>query len=144
VLSRPIWAMLAVGVFLYLTTLSVSASNPEERPPTDKPRRPVMSVTHADIQGKVFLASARQGEEEEPAVNVKVQVRDLKTDEVLREALTDKEGYYSLPMLEPAHYLLIIGRLKLELDVKPEQQSLTELPKILIVILPEEMTRSRE
>lgn len=100
-----------------------------------------MTVTDADIQGKVFLASARQGEDETPAPNVKVQVRDLETDKVLREAFTDKEGYYSLPKLEVAQYLMTIGRLKIQLDVKPEKQSLTELPKILIVILPEEMTR---
>ena len=103
-----------------------------------------MTITYAEIQGKVFLASARQGEDEEPAPNVKVQVRELETDKVLREAITDSEGYYSLPRLEPAQYLMVIGRLNLDLNVKPEEQPVTELPKILIVILPEEMTRFRE
>ena len=103
-----------------------------------------MSVTYAEIQGKVFLAGSRQGDDEVPAPNVRVQVRDLQTDEVLREAYTDKEGYYALPRLEPAQYLMIIGSFKLRLNVKPEMQSLTELPKILIVILPEEMTRTRK
>ena len=144
VLSRPIRAMLMVGVLLFLPSLSTSAADPAEQPPAEKPKRPIMIVTHADIQGKVFLASARQGQDETPAANVKVQVRDLESDKVLREALTDKEGYYSLPKLDPAQYLMIIGRFKLQLDVKPEQQPLTELPKILIVILPEEMTRTRE
>lgn len=142
--GKAIRAMLKVWVLFFLPILFVSAANAEERPPADKPTRPVMAVTYAEIQGKVFLASARQGEEEEPAANVKVQVRDLQTDKVLREALTDKEGYYSLPKIEPAQYLMVIGRLKLQLDVKPEEQSLTELPKILIIILPEEMTRFRE
>ncbi len=103
-----------------------------------------MTVTYAEIQGKVFLASARQGEDEKPAPNVRVQVRHLETDEVLREAFTDKEGYYSLPRLEPMQYLMLVGRFRLQLNVNPELQSLAELPKILIVILPEEMTRTRD
>ncbi len=144
VLSKPIRAMLMVGVLFFPATLSISATSPEEQPQADEPKRPIMTVTYADIQGKVFLASARQGQVETPAPNVKVQVRELQTDKVLREALTDKEGYYSLPKLEPAQYLLIIGKLKLHLNVRPEEQPLTELPKILIVILPEEMTLFRE
>jgi hypothetical protein len=136
--------MLMVGVLLLLPAFSVSAADPAEPSRTDKPNRPIMTVTYADIQGKVFLNSARQGEDESPASNVKVQVRDLETGQVLREALTDKEGYYILPKLEPAEYLMIIGRLKIQLIVKTETQSLTELPKVLIVILPEEMTRYRE
>ena len=143
-LSRPIRAMLMVGVLLFPAALSVFATDSDRQPQGEKPKRPTMAVTYADIQGKVFLASARQGEDEAPAVNVKIQVRDLETDKVLREALTDKDGYYSLPKLEPAQYLMIIGRLKLQLDVKREKQPLTELPKILIVILPEEMTQFRQ
>jgi hypothetical protein len=144
VLSRPIRAMLMVGVLLFAATLPAPAADPDAQPQAEKPKRPLMTVTHADIQGKVFLASARQGQDEAPAPNVRVQVRDLESDKVLREAFTDKEGYYSLAKLEPAQYLMIIGRLKLQLDVKPEQQPLTELPKVLIVILPEEMTRIRD
>ena len=144
VLSRPYWVMLTVGVLLFLPSLTGFAADAAEQPTAEKPRRPTMSVTYAEIQGKVFLASARQGQDEIPARNVKVQIRDMETDKVLREALTDAEGYYSLPRLEPAQYLMIIGRLKIQLDVKPEEQTLTELPKILIVILPEEMTRFRE
>jgi hypothetical protein len=144
VIGKAIRAMLMVGLLLFLPSHCALAENPKDKPSAEKPKRPVMTVTYAEIQGKVFLASAKQGEDEMPASNVKVQVRDLENDKVLREAYTDKEGYYSLPKLEPAQYLMMIGRFKLQLDVKPEQQKLTELPKILIVILPEEMTRYRD
>ena len=69
-----------------------------------------MTVTYAEIQGQVFLASVVQGEEEKPAPNVRVQIRETDSDKVLREAVTDSNGYYSLPRLKPDEYLMIVGR----------------------------------
>ncbi len=143
-MSRAIQAMLVVGVLFFSPAIPALAAPPSDQAKAEKLKRPIMSVTYAEIQGKVFLASSRQGEEEEPARNVRVQVRDIENDELLREAYTDKEGYYSLPKLEPAEYLMLIGAFKIQLVVKPETQSLTELPKILIVILPEEMVQTRQ
>ena len=142
--SRLVQMMLIGMGISFAYSLPLYAADDKDPSAAEEPTRPTMTVTYAEIQGKVFLASARQGEEEEPASNVKVQVRDLKTNKVLREAVTDKAGYYSLPKLEPAKYLMIVGRLKLHLNVEPNQQPLTELPKILLIILPKEMTEFRE
>jgi len=141
-LRTPIRATLAVGLFLFLSPCAVLAEDPP--PPGETPKYAVMTVTYAEIQGQVFLASVAQGEEEKPAPNVRVQIRETDSDKVLREAVTDSNGYYSLPRLKPDEYLMIVGRLKLQLNVKPETQQVNELPKILIVILPEEMTRYRD
>ena len=120
-------------------------NTPESKATGNEPSTaPIMTVTYADIQGKVFLVSSQQGQDEIPAANVRVQVRDLQTEKVLREAFTDAEGYYSLPKLEPTRYLMIVGRLKVRLEVRPEAQAITELPKVLIFILPEEITRFRD
>ncbi len=142
-IRKPIRAVQAVAVFLFLSAFAVRAADPAPPPPAETPRYAVMTVTHAEIQGQVFLASVVQGEEEKPAPNVRVQIREMDSDKVLREAITDRNGYYSLPKLEPDQYLMIVGRLKLQLDVKPETQQVHELPKTLIVILPEELARDR-
>ena len=141
--GRPIGTVLLCVMLLCINTVGFCADD-SVKPPAQRVKRPVMTVTYSEIQGKVFFSGVREGVEEEPAPNVRVQIRDVESDKVLRETRTDKEGYYSLPKLEPAEYLMLIGAFKIQLVVRPETQSLTELPKILIVILPEEMVQSRD
>ena len=113
--------MLVLCVFFSICTTGVCEED-AYRPPVEPTKRPTMTVTHAEIQGKVFFSGVREGVEEEPAPNVRVQIRDVESDKVLRETRTDKEGYYSLPKLEPAGYLMLIGAFKIQLVVRPETQ----------------------
>lgn len=107
-------------------------------------RRSLITVRHADIDGQVFIASERAETDEIPAVGVTVQVRDLENKEVLRSAATDAEGRFKLPMLDPSTNLLLIGSLKLKLLVTPETTPQGERPKVVIVIIPKQMTRFRD
>lgn len=102
---------------------------------------PKLTVKSADIHGQVYIAGERQGEEEEPAKNVVVQVRTPETGDTLREARTDDDGRYTFERLEPGIYYFIIGSLRMNLIVEPGGLAAGELPKIILVVLPRDMTQ---
>ena len=97
-------------------------------------------VRNAEILGRVFAAGDREEEEEHPAENVIIQVRDFEEDEdILSETRTDKEGSYELPRFDVGTYWLHVGKLRLEMRVVAESDASGELPKIIIVLLPESL-----
>jgi hypothetical protein len=113
---------------------------PQSRPETQKSG---VRVRNADIHGQVFLASEREGQDETPAPDVIVQIRNPEDQSILRKAEPDKDGMYTFPKLDVGPYELRIGGLKLKITVVPEIQSAKELPKIIIVILPRQMAKLR-
>ena len=98
-------------------------------------------VRHAVIRGRVFFASERQGQEEQPAPGVLIQVKVPETGEVLAKTETDKEGSYVMPQMELGIYHLFIGKLRLNMKVVAEAEKAGELPKVVLCVLPREMAR---
>ena len=68
-----------------------------------------------------------------------VKLMDEKEEETLREVVTDKNGSYQLPVLEPADYRLHIGSLKLNLRVIEPEPTDSGDPRALVVIVPKSM-----
>ncbi|MDP6491077.1 MAG: hypothetical protein QGH42_10300 [Kiritimatiellia bacterium] len=62
-------------------------------------------------------------------------------DKLLHETKTDRDGFFSLPVIDNGNYLLVVGDLYLKLTVvsptlvKAAQQE----PKILLILLPKEV-----
>ena len=103
----------------------------------------VIRVSHAEIEGKVYIASQEAGLREQPADDVNVQIKDL-DDQLLSETLTDEEGSYTLPRIDVGEYKLHIGGLTLNLSVEEDSDRWDEqLRKVVIVIIPEQMARRR-
>ena len=98
-------------------------------------------VRHAVIRGRVFFTSERQGQPEEPASGVLIQVKVPETGEVVAKTATDKEGSYILPQVDLGIYHLMIGKLQLNMKVIAEAEEVGELPKVIICVLPREMAR---
>ena len=100
-----------------------------------------VTVRHADIRGRILIASERETEQERPGANVEVLVSELSTGTILRRTRADSDGYYTLSKLDVGRYWMAIGGLRLILQVQPESPQGTELPKILIVVLPKAMLK---
>ena len=100
----------------------------------------LIRVMHAEIEGQVFLASEDQGIREIPAEDVSVQIRDDAGDRLIAEALTDEAGSYTLPKIDVGRYKLLIGGLRLNMSVEPEDTRWSdELRKVIIAIIPKQM-----
>ncbi|MBN1510512.1 MAG: carboxypeptidase regulatory-like domain-containing protein [Phycisphaerae bacterium] len=98
-------------------------------------------VRHADLMGKVFILSQKEEARGAPAQGVFIQVRDVETNELLAETRTDREGAYEFPRFDVGIYHLMVGALRLRMEVVPESEDVNELAKVVILILPEEMAR---
>lgn len=98
-------------------------------------------VQQADTVGQIYIASDRPGQEEEPARNVRVRVVIPENDEVVFETRSDKNGGYTIPRLKPGAYHLHVGALQLALLVDSAIPSNAQLPKVIITILPRDLTR---
>lgn len=111
---------------------------PDSPPAAERDTR-FLLVRHAVIRGRVFFASERQGQTEQPAPNVLIQVKVPETGEVLAKTVTDKEGSYILPQVDIGIYYLTVGKLRLSMKVVAEAEKVGELPKVVICVLPREM-----
>lgn len=143
--SKPSRAMpLLVALFFS----GAGSAWPQAPAPAESPTAPLppvpsgMTVKQADIIGQVFIASEAEQEQEKPAPNVRIRVLPLDDDQVLREAYTDKEGFYTLQKLDVGRYRLYVSSLKLILTVEPGEQAATERPKVVIVIIPKQMAKT--
>jgi len=136
-------ALILAAVSFLPVSSAVAQGKPEPALPQSAPetQESGVRVRNADIHGQVFLASEREGQDETPAPDVIVQIRNFKDQSILRKARTDKQGMYTFPKLDVGPYELRVGGLKLKLTVEPEVLSATELPKIIIVILPRQMAK---
>ena len=86
-----------------------AAAEREERPDTS-----VIRVMHAEIEGRVFLASEDRGIREEPAKDVSVQIREPDNDDVVVETITDEEGAVKKFLPSEQDRFVRDGRLALE------------------------------
>lgn len=130
--------MLIVGGVWLATQFPAPA---QEAPPAPPSRAAGITVKQAEIVGQVFIATERPGEQEEPARDVRVQIRIPENDEVIYETRTDKIGGYTFPQLKVGAYRLVIGGMKLNLLVESTPVEIGELPKVIITILPRDLVR---
>ncbi|MGD9874957.1 MAG: hypothetical protein AB7T27_11925 [Kiritimatiellia bacterium] len=97
-------------------------------------------IRSAAIEGKVFLLTEEQGEEEIPGGEVDVKIRLRDDREILHHIQTRRDGSYELPKLEPGEYDLLVGELRLALEVVPETSERAGLKKVLIIMIPRDMS----
>lgn len=136
-----LWKWKPLGVALAMLCLCglpvVLHAQEEEASPEEE--YSAVRVRLAPVRGRVFLSSEKEDSGDIPGADVRVQVRDIATDELLAETFTDKNGTYELPEFDIGRYYMHVGALRLELLVVPESVAGEELPKIIILIIPEEM-----
>ena len=135
--TRRILLALVATAFLPSAPLRAQGGpEPASQPPPPETQKSGVRVRNADIHGQVFLASEREGQDETPGPDVIVQIRDPKDGTILQKGRTDKDGKYTFAQLDVGLYELRIGALKLKITVVPETEAGTELPKVIIVIIP--------
>ncbi|MBL7075969.1 MAG: hypothetical protein ISS31_00725 [Kiritimatiellae bacterium] len=102
----------------------------------------------ATVRGKIVVLETRV-KERTIIQGLRVQVWTWKEnasgktvpDKLLHETKTDRDGFFSLPVIDNGNYLLVVGDLYLKLTVvaptivKQGQQE----PKILLILLPKEV-----
>ena len=114
---------------------------------TRKWRVPIM-MEKATVRGKIVILETRV-EERRTIQSLRVQIWTLKEslkkkavrDKLLHETKTDRDGFFSLPVVDSGDYLLVIGDLHLKLTVVPSatvKQGQQE-PKIMLILLPKEV-----
>ena len=134
--------MLVIACILALPELPVSVlSEPGQ---TEAEDTSAIRIRSAPIEGKVFLVSSEEGEEEIPGRNVDVKITRRGEREIIYHTLTVKDGSYQLPKLEPQDYRLQVGDLRLDLKVFPETSLRQDLSKVLIIMIPREMSGAKQ
>jgi hypothetical protein len=141
-IARPAWALAIVlwgGLIVWCRAQeSSSATTP---PVSNAPLPSGLVIQQADTIGQIYIAGDRPGEEEEPAKNVLVRVAIPENDEIIYETRSDKNGGYMIPRLKPGVYRLHVGGLRIALLVDASAPSNAQLPKVVITILPRDLTR---
>lgn len=106
-----------------------------------KSAKPIVVLKQAAINGQVFFISDKEGEQRS-AQRVKIQIEDIDTGGQLFKTVTDKDGKYVLPNFDKGRYRFIVGRLKLDLEIREPQEPGkrgNRLSKNIIVFIPEAM-----
>ena len=134
-------------VLLALVSFAITSAMAQNDVPMPIPTAPTSALPRgimlqqADCVGQIYIASDRPGEEEEPARNVRVQVVIPENNDVVFETRSDKNGGYTIPRLKPGAYRLHIGALQIPLLVDSAIPSNAQLPKVIVTILPRDLTR---
>lgn len=121
---RRVWrVLLAVLGVLCLLAPSVRAAAP--------PPALYSEVVSAEVQGLVFYSDGKT-----PAGQLPVRIWDFKTRNFIHETLTDENGFFALPKLEPGKYYVTFDWMKLELVVVEKGAAAAQQPHDIIVIIP--------
>lgn len=129
-----------VSLVVCLGLVALCVPSAQAQPQSNGSTQRVIVVRQAEIQGQVFISSDREGEEEAPARNALIQLKDSGNDKVLQKTYTNDQGEYTLSEVEVGEYLLFAGSLKMKIRVEsPETTEQNELPKKIIVIIPRKM-----
>lgn len=91
------------------------------------------------VEGRVLIEGQDIHQPPVAAEHVKVQLENEEGGEVLHEAVTDKEGNFSLLVKEPGIFLLRVGRLKIRIQVEPVNEDVA--PKKVLFVIPRLMAR---
>lgn len=88
-------------------------------------------IISADAKGFVFW-----GDGQTPAVGVPVRVWDIQKRDFIFETVTDENGGYRLPLLEPGRYFVTFDTIRLDLEVLPRIPYAEQQIHDIIVIIP--------
>lgn len=101
----------------------------------------------ATVRGKVVILETRV-EERRTIQSLQIEVWSRKDndknksrkDKLLHATKTDRDGFFSLPVIDTGDYLMVIGDLQLKLAVVPANDVTAgqQEPKILLILLPKE------
>ena len=130
------WALAAATL-----ALADPPAQPDSKSAGKWKRPPLVVMKQADIRGRVFLLTEAD-KPPQPAPNIKIAVQTYDDGKLLRETASDDEGRYSLPSLDVGRYTLMVGTLKLELQVKDPDQvpaGSQTIPKTLLVFIPRDV-----
>ena len=102
-------------------------------------RRPLVILKQTVIHGRVFLI--KEDDKQAYADNMKVEVQTLDGKKSVHKTKTNDDGSFALPSLSVGRYRLDVGRLRLELNVQDADRAVgqIQLPKTLLIFIPEEM-----
>jgi hypothetical protein len=100
-------------------------------PAVEKQSGAFSRVVTAEVQGLVLYADG-----ETPAAQVPVRIWDINQREFLFETITDENGYFTLPKLEPGKYYVTFDWMKLELLVVDSGEVMVQQPHDIIVVIP--------
>lgn len=88
-------------------------------------------VITAEVQGLVFYSDG-----ETPATDLPVRIWDIEKREFIYEDMTDENGYFELPKLEPGRYFVTFDWMKIELLVVEKASVVAQQPHDIVVVIP--------
>ena len=108
-------------------------------------RVPVV-MEEATVRGKVVILETRR-EDRKTVGGLRIEVWTTEPDnprirdERIHRTRTDDEGLFSLPSVEIGRYVIIVGELRLGLQVVPKANVRADQqePKVLLILLPKDV-----
>lgn len=88
-------------------------------------------IISAEAKGFVFWEDG-----ETPAIGIPVRVWDFQKREFVFETVTDENGAYRLPLLEPGRYFTTFDTIRLDLEVVPVIPRAEQQIHDIIVVVP--------
>jgi hypothetical protein len=145
---RGLRGVLSCAMVLILTGVCLPNSHAMAAKGKARKWRVPIVMEKATVRGKIVILETRV-EERRTIQSLRVQIWTWKEslkqktvrDKLLHETKTDRDGFFSLPVVDSGNYLLVIGDLHLKLTVVPPaavKQDQQE-PKILLILLPKEV-----
>ncbi len=101
------------------------------------PKHPELIIRSVSITGLVFQSSQKEGGQEMPAEHARIAL--VQTNHIIQTTNTDKSGSFTLNKYKVGEYALEVGSLRVPLIVEPPSNSVKELPKVMIFVLPRDM-----
>jgi len=107
-------------------------------------RRPLVVLKQSSIKGRVFFLVDNEDEDSSGLVASQVSIRILSKSggATLHETKADDQGQFTLPNLDVGTYQMVIGRLRLELSVREQTETLGSakiLPKTILIYMPKNL-----
>ncbi|NQU40791.1 MAG: hypothetical protein HQ523_12625 [Lentisphaerae bacterium] len=140
IIARAATVLVLAGVFLPPTSVNAAPRNSRQW------RVPIV-MEKATVRGKVVILETRV-EERRTIQSLQIEVWSRKDndknksrkDKLLHATKTDRDGFFSLPVIDTGDYLMVIGDLQLKLAVVPANDVTAgqQEPKILLILLPKE------
>ncbi len=148
-MKTSLWGKLArLVVVLWMVGLALPSSHARAAKGEARKWRVPIVMEKSTVRGKIVVLETRI-EERTIIQDLRVQVWTWKEnakgktvpDKLLHQTETDRDGFFSLPIIDNGNYLLVVGDLYLKLTVVPPTVAETDQqePKILLILLPKEV-----
>lgn len=138
---RPLWRGVLAVFIVAAGRLAVAQTQEVARSESEQKRAPVVRMDQSAVMGRViFLGDDKR--EESAAAGVRIEIR-TKEKKLIAETKTDDSGMYSIPKLDVGAYDLVVGRLRLELEVEatkaPAEGETEDQSKVIVLFIPREV-----